>query len=131
MIPARMGSLKMPTETAVAWCGSQTSFATGTHPLLQYNAFVTSRSMDKDRGVASYARPGFYFVRRLNPTYEQQQIVCDFLTDYPTGDPTTSPYGVRTRHVRNSNANLLFVDGHVEARIGKDCLRTLFCVTQN
>jgi prepilin-type processing-associated H-X9-DG protein len=77
---------------------------------------------------------GFYFIRGLNPEWEQMTVNPNFFKrDVHTGvGPSLT---VRTRHLKNQVANLLFVDGHVAsfrggnaAGVGSELIRKLFCV---
>jgi prepilin-type N-terminal cleavage/methylation domain-containing protein/prepilin-type processing-associated H-X9-DG protein len=129
--PKKMTQIRQSAETAIAWCSQQTSMAPTTHPLLRNTSFSTSRYMDPVyHPSGNYYATGFFFVRGLNPQYEQEQIVCTFDRDVATSNPNGSFFGVRTRHSQNKRANLLFVDGHVENKLKTELPRKLFCVNE-
>jgi prepilin-type N-terminal cleavage/methylation domain-containing protein/prepilin-type processing-associated H-X9-DG protein len=122
--PRKLSSIKRQAETAAIWCSQQTSMAPGTHPFNFAAAATTSYYMDQ----LGANDPTFFFHRGKDLNREEGILTCDFDHDFygsPGGGTTT---GVRTRHMRNTQANLLFVDGHVEAKKKSDLKRTLFCV---
>ena len=126
--PARAGHVRFTSETAAVWCSQQTS-ADSSHPLFLYSAFNNSRYMDPSLSPAGgYARPGFYFVRGLDPALEQQRLNCDYERETLTSVAYGSMAGVRTRHLNGKKANILFADGHVDSLAKEDCLLKLFCV---
>jgi prepilin-type N-terminal cleavage/methylation domain-containing protein/prepilin-type processing-associated H-X9-DG protein len=122
--PRKLSSLKRQTETAAIWCAQQTSMAPGTHPFNYMAAPTTSFYMDQT-GVNDTS---FYFVRGKDPVREEGVLTCIFEKDYYNSPGPSSLVGVRTRHMNNTEANLLFVDGHVEAKKKGDLKRKLFCV---
>jgi prepilin-type N-terminal cleavage/methylation domain-containing protein/prepilin-type processing-associated H-X9-DG protein len=129
-VPKKLPQIKPAAETAIAWCSQQTSFA-ATHPLLKYTSFSTSRYMDPIyHPSGDYYSTGFFFIRGLNPQYENEKIVCVFDKDVATSNANGSFYGVRTRHSINKRANLLFTDGHVESKLASEMVRKLFCVNE-
>ena len=72
--------------------------------------------------------PTFYFHRGKDLSRENGLLTCIYDTDIIGTPGPSTLVGVRTRHMRNTQANLLFADGHVEAKKKPDLKRTLFCV---
>jgi prepilin-type processing-associated H-X9-DG protein len=71
--------------------------------------------------------PRFWFIRGLDPAKEQGVILQTFhKRDVVTG-PGPS-LNVRTRHLGNTTANLLFMDGHVASFKSAELIRKHFCV---
>jgi prepilin-type N-terminal cleavage/methylation domain-containing protein/prepilin-type processing-associated H-X9-DG protein len=128
----KLSQVKPAAETAVVWCSQQTSF-NATHPMLRYSAATTSRYMDAVYYPdGNYYAANFYYVRGLDPKKEMERLVCTFEQDCAAapGPGGVAPFGVRTRHALNKQANLLFCDGHVEAKLKGELVRKLFCVNE-
>lgn len=126
--PMKLAQLRPAPEIAVAWCGTQSSFATTNHPLFRGSSFTTSRYMDTTYDPqGGFYEAGFHFVRGMKPDTENDRILVNFKADVFTNVQNGSGAGVRTRHINNSRANLLFADGHVESRIDKEMVRKIFC----
>jgi prepilin-type processing-associated H-X9-DG protein len=137
----QLSAIKPASETALVWDGNQTNLspAATLHGLFWGAAHPTSRYMDKqgdasggfyeDRTDAATSSTAFYYVRGLNPLRELKLVMCDYQKDFPN-DSTSLLVGVRTRHVRNTRANLLFADGHVESKTKAECISRLFCVNE-
>jgi prepilin-type N-terminal cleavage/methylation domain-containing protein/prepilin-type processing-associated H-X9-DG protein len=121
--PRKLSSIKLQTETAAIWCAQQTSFD-APHPFNYAAAATTSYYMDQV-GVNDTA---FYFIRGKDLVREEGVLTCIFEKDYFNSPGPLSLIGVRTRHMNNTEANLLFVDGHVEAKKKGDLKRKLFCI---
>jgi prepilin-type N-terminal cleavage/methylation domain-containing protein/prepilin-type processing-associated H-X9-DG protein len=127
----QLSQIKFSAETAMVWCGTQSSF-NAPHPMFRGSSFTTSRYMDpRGNTNGGYYEDGFFFVRGLNPTTELLPILCAFDKDVQTSNQNGSYAGVRTRHMRNTSANILFCDGHVEAKKAPDLIRRLFCVNEH
>ena len=131
MPPKRLSRIKLSSQSAIVWCGNQAS-ATSAHPAFQYAAFATSRYMDDQYASnGAFYEPGFFMVRNRNLTRESMVIKCVFDKELSTSTQNGSGAGVRTRHVGNKLANLLFADMHVESKSKGDCVAGLFCVSEN
>ena len=122
--PRKLASLKQSSDTAMIWC-SQQSFS-DTHPINYAAAGTTSSVMDEPNGCDL---PGFWFIRGENPAYEMQKIVCLFKNEMQNASSPPGA-GVRTRHMGNKLANILFADGHVTSVREDECIRRLFCVSK-
>ena len=128
----KLPQVKPSAETAVVWCSQQTSF-NASHPLLRFTAASTSRYMDAVYYPdGDYYATNFYFVRGLDAQKEMERLVCTYEQDCAAapGPGGVAPFGVRTRHALNKQANLLFCDGHVEAKLKTEMYRKLFCVNE-
>ena len=125
MHPMKLTGLRPSAEIATWWCSQQTSF-NETHPLNKYAAATDSYFMDN----TGAARAGFYYFRGLNGTEEMGKPASLYKQEMPTNLLNTPPGGggVRTRHNRNTMANLLFADGHVSPYRESEITRKLFCV---
>jgi prepilin-type processing-associated H-X9-DG protein len=129
--PVKLTNMRPAAEIASFWCSPQTNFVAGlSHPIFYGASNFTSINMDQDGARLT----GFYFIRGLNPEWEQMTVNPNFFKrDVHTGvGPSLT---VRTRHLKNQVANLLFVDGHVAsfrggnaAGVGSELIRKLFCV---
>jgi len=133
--PVKISNMKPSTEIAQWWCANQTGFEAVPHPIFQGSSNWTSINMDNN-GARSAAFG--YFIRGVNPANEQTVIHPEFFKQ-DLGGPingTNQPrLTVRTRHLKNTTANLLFMDGHVASFRGpdypggpSDLIRKLFCV---
>jgi prepilin-type N-terminal cleavage/methylation domain-containing protein/prepilin-type processing-associated H-X9-DG protein len=120
--PAKLSSIRPASEVAVIWCSNQTSF-NSIDPVNKYAAGTTSRHMDNNGAN----RPGFYFIQGLDREYENDRIIGNFKQEQDSVTAFNGA-GVRTRHMNNTVANLLFVDGHVSPHREEELLRKLFCV---
>lgn len=124
--PAKLASLRPATEIAAVWCSNQTNFATpGEHPINIAAAATDSVYLDGNGSK----RTGFWFIRGMDPEYEEGLIEGAFayIEREITGGPGPST-GIRTRHMNNKVVNILFVDGHVESFTKNELKRKLFCV---
>lgn len=128
----KLANIKPATETALVWDSNQSQFAgVGGHPMFLGAAFTTSRYMDdRNDSRGAFYESNYYFVRGVNPTREDEVIKCVFDKDLTTATANGSGYGVRTRHMLNTRANILFADGHVVAVSKEDCLGKLFCINE-
>ena len=124
--PRKMPTIKRTGETAAIWCGPQTTFFSSGHPYNDAAAPTTSYYME-DTGCNNTAL-GFYFIRGTRPAHEDGVIVGNTSVDFSVAPGPTGMQSVRTRHMRNTTVNLLFVDGHVEAKKRDELRRTLFSV---
>ena len=118
--PRKIASIKRTSETAVVWCAPQV-LAPASHPFHAYRPPSSSYYMDN--GGSQSAALGYY-IRGLKPDEEEKLVVSEYTKEMPGN--TNS--GLRTRHVRNTTLNLLFLDGHVEPKKAADCKRKLFYV---
>lgn len=121
--PQRFSNMRPATEIASFWCANQTSMAPGTHPINYHAAATNSYHMDS----YGWQKPGFYFIRGMDPAYEQGMVFPAYFTRDVYGGPGPS-LTVRTRHLNNKTANLLFMDGHVAPFRGPELIRKHFCV---
>lgn len=124
--PARLASLRPATEIASSWCGNQTNIGATyppTHPINIGSAASESYQMDSQAANAV----GFYMIRGMNETLEEENINVPMAGQDITGAPGGSS-GLRTRHLDNKVVNILFVDGHVEAFRYSELKRKMFCV---
>jgi prepilin-type processing-associated H-X9-DG protein/prepilin-type N-terminal cleavage/methylation domain-containing protein len=122
LVPRKMPTIKPSTETAVVWCSNEIT-TPSTHPFNNYRPSTSSYYMDN----GGWQFSGFYFIRGQNPPWEQLKVISPYKIDIPTAT-TGGGNGIRTRHIKNTVANLLFCDGHVEAKVERECIRKLFCV---
>jgi prepilin-type N-terminal cleavage/methylation domain-containing protein/prepilin-type processing-associated H-X9-DG protein len=121
--PQQVSNISPATEIASFWCSNQTSFGATEHPINYAAAGTTSINMDNNGA----RQAGFYFIRGMNS--ELEQGIGRYSENYKReiqGGPGPSS-GVRTRHLNNTTANLLFVDGHVSSFRGGELIRQLFC----
>jgi prepilin-type N-terminal cleavage/methylation domain-containing protein/prepilin-type processing-associated H-X9-DG protein len=124
--PRKMPTVKRTSETAAIWCGPQTTFFSSGHPFNDSAAPTTSYYMDATG--CNDTSLGFYFIRGRRPAHEDGLIQGNTFVDYSVSPGPSNMQSVRTRHMRNTTVNLLFVDGHVEAKKRPDLKRTLFSV---
>jgi prepilin-type processing-associated H-X9-DG protein len=126
--PMKLSQLRPAPEIAVVWDGNQCDYVED-HPLLHGSAFLDSRYMDKTFDQSSYYEKDFYDVQGLKPETLDRTIDCEFKLDFPNikwSQMTSVHAGVRTRHVKDTRANFLFADGHVESKLAKEVVRKLF-----
>lgn len=125
--PARLASLRPATEIASVWCSNQTNFdAASALPWNRAAAPTDSYYIDS-RAVI---RPGFYFIRDLDPEFEAEVIehAPYIKSEYPGSPGPSTSLGIRTRHLDNKSINILFVDGHVESFTRNELTRRMFSV---
>jgi prepilin-type N-terminal cleavage/methylation domain-containing protein/prepilin-type processing-associated H-X9-DG protein len=123
-LPQKLTNMRPSAEVASFWCSNQTNFATGSsHPINFAAAGTDSIFLDNNGATAA----GFFFIKGLNPTREQQPIIKTFFKLEVAGNPGPST-GVRTRHLNNTVANILFMDGHVAPFRSEDLICRVFCV---
>jgi prepilin-type processing-associated H-X9-DG protein/prepilin-type N-terminal cleavage/methylation domain-containing protein len=126
--PQKLTSLRPSTEIAMFWCSQQTSMTDpNAHPINFHAAATDSYFMDP-QGTTGAIRPGFYFIRGLDPTEEEGLIWAPFKREIVTAPGPTTGAGVRTRHMGDKLANILFADGHVEPFREDQLVRKMFCV---
>ena len=131
--PKLLAGLRPSADTALVWCGNQTLLTppAGTHPIQIGSAFPTSLQMDDAVRVdGAFFELGFFQVRGVNPDREMQIPKVLFKKDLPSGTEKGSGMGVRTRHIKDTRANFLFADGHVESRMEKEIINRIFCVNE-
>ena len=121
LTPVKQANMRPSAEITSFWCSNQTSMVPPQHPINFHAAGTNSVSMESPQ------LPGFFFVRGLNPTKEQGLMLNTFHKVDVPGGPGPS-LNVRTRHLKNTTANLLFMDGHVAPFRSEEVIRRLFCV---
>jgi prepilin-type N-terminal cleavage/methylation domain-containing protein/prepilin-type processing-associated H-X9-DG protein len=121
--PRKMTSLSPATEIASFWCSNQTSFTGTQHPINFQAAGTTSISMD----LNGASRSGFFFIRGLDPAQEQMLLYSAYFKLEVPGGPGPST-GMRTRHMGNKLANIVFMDGHVASFRADELIKKHFCV---
>jgi prepilin-type processing-associated H-X9-DG protein len=120
--PQKLTNMNPSTEIASFWCSNQTSFD-APHPLNKAAAATNSIFLDNNGARTA----GFYFIRGMNPELEQGiGLYSTFFKKEVNGGPGPSS-GVRTRHLGDTTANFLFVDGHVSSLRAGEIKRQLFC----
>jgi prepilin-type N-terminal cleavage/methylation domain-containing protein/prepilin-type processing-associated H-X9-DG protein len=124
LTPVKLTNMRPPAEIASFWCSNQTSMVAGTHPINFHAAATNSVAMENALAAAS---PRFWFIRGLDPAREQGLILNTFHKLDVTGNPGPS-LNIRTRHLKNTTANLLFLDGHVAPYTTNEMIRKPFCV---
>jgi prepilin-type N-terminal cleavage/methylation domain-containing protein/prepilin-type processing-associated H-X9-DG protein len=123
LVPVKQTNMRPSAEIASFWCSNQTSMAPGTHPINFAAAATNSVSMENALAAGSAK---FWFIRGLDPAKEQGLILNTFhKLDVFTG-PGMS-LNARTRHLKNTTANLLFMDGHVAPYRSSELIRQPFC----
>jgi prepilin-type processing-associated H-X9-DG protein len=126
MHPQKLTNMRPAAEIASWWCSQQTSFD-APHPLNRHAAATDSYFMDN----TGAALPDFYYFRGFNPdpTLEAGKPVSLYKLEMPGSNTATAPgAGIRTRHIKNTFVNLLFMDGHVQGYREGELTRKLFCV---
>jgi prepilin-type processing-associated H-X9-DG protein len=119
--PVKQSNMRPSAEITSFWCSNQTSMVPPQHPINFHAAATNSVSMESPQ------LPGFFFVRGLDPVKEQGLMLNTFHKLDVPGSPGPS-LNVRTRHLKNTTANLLFMDGHVAPYRSSEVIRRLFCV---
>ncbi|MGN6726288.1 MAG: type II secretion system protein [Tepidisphaeraceae bacterium] len=128
--PKSLARIKYGSETALVWCSNQTAIArTDISNRGIGLAFSSSRYMDQTYSSSgAYVEPNFWMVRGINGPREDKVIQVVFDKDTTGTSPTSFAAGVRTRHMQNTTANVLFADMHVGSVKKDDCRARLFCV---
>jgi prepilin-type processing-associated H-X9-DG protein len=124
LVPVRQTNMRPSAEIASFWCSNQTSMLGAQHPINFHAAATNSVSMENALAAGS-AR--FWFIRGLDPAKEQGLILNTFHKLDVSGGPGPS-LNVRTRHLKNTTANLLYMDGHVAPLRSEEVIRKHFCV---
>ncbi|HEV2292845.1 MAG TPA: type II secretion system protein [Tepidisphaeraceae bacterium] len=123
MTPVKLTNMRPSAEISSFWCSNQTSMAPGTHPINYHAAATNSVVMENSHQVANK----FWFIRGIDPAREQGLILNTYHKLDVYGGPGPS-LNVRTRHLKNTTANLLFMDGHVAPYRSSELIRKPFCV---
>jgi prepilin-type processing-associated H-X9-DG protein len=138
--PMKLAAVRESSTTAAIWCSNQTGL-TSTDPYMRGSAPATSRFMDPIPGRGPNGASGgfyaadFYYIRGLaaeiDPTDEiEAEVINTWFDREIPGAFSVSNWtkaGVRTRHKGGASANLMFLDGHVEAKRKEELVRGLFC----
>jgi prepilin-type N-terminal cleavage/methylation domain-containing protein/prepilin-type processing-associated H-X9-DG protein len=123
--PVKQSDMRPSAEIVSFWCANQTSMVPPQHPI-NFHAAATS-STASEGSLGAYGATKFWFIRGLNLTAEQGLMNQNFHKLDVPGGPGPS-LNIRTRHLKNTTANLLFMDGHVAPIKTSECIRKLFCV---
>jgi len=124
-LPRKMTELRPSAEIVSFNCSNQTSMDPAAHPINYAAAPTNTVWVDQDGA----RRAGFYFIRGLDGAQELQPIFSAYFTQEIAGNPGASTgTGLRTRHMGNKLANLLFMDGHVQSYRKDELIKKLFCV---
>ncbi|HEV7298311.1 MAG TPA: type II secretion system protein [Tepidisphaeraceae bacterium] len=122
-VPAKtmkIAAIRKPTEKALVWDGNQCSNNPGT-PGGAFNATARSEAMD---GWSYYAPPYWVDTTTYDPTRFIPTVNRDLVNYDEAGN------GVRLRHSRNTRANVLHADFHVESISIRQVVRGLFFINQ-
>lgn len=120
--PQKIPSVGKSAEVGSWWCTQQARF-TNTHPFHKGSAHWNSQYLDN----SGFSDPTYFFVRGTDPAREARPVISFFKNEME--NPASPPgAGVRTRHMNNKLANILFLDGHVESKRADEFLGRLFCV---
>ena len=120
--PRKLASIKQTAETAAVWCAPQIIGVTAaTHPFNAYRPPSSSYYMD-NQGAQDPAKG--YYIRGVKPEVEEEIVNSEYKKELNSN----SNAGLRTRHVKDTLVNILFVDGHVESKRQDECKRKLFFV---
>jgi prepilin-type processing-associated H-X9-DG protein len=122
--------LRPSSEVASFFCSNETSVAwtASTHPINREAAATDSAYIDLG-GVSTHG-----FVRGWLPPgfpadHHEQLIYAPKIKEELPGSPgPTNAPGIRTRHMGNKLANIVFMDGHVQSFRYDEMKRKLFCV---
>ncbi len=123
--PVKQSNMRPSAEIVSFWCANQTSMLGNQHPINFHAAGTHSGAMEGT--LSAYGSISFWFIRGLNPTAEQGLVLNTFQKVDVPGGPGPS-LNVRTRHLKNTAANLLFMDGHVAPFRSSELIRRVFCV---
>ena len=123
MTPVRQTNMRPSAEIASFWCSNQTSMLGVQHPINFHAAATNSVVMENSHLAAS----NFWFIRGIDPAKEQGLILNTFHKLDVPGGPGPS-LNVRTRHLKNTTVNLLYMDGHVAPLRSEEVIRKHFCV---
>ncbi|MGN6727151.1 MAG: type II secretion system protein [Tepidisphaeraceae bacterium] len=132
--PVSLSRVKFASETAIVWCSNQTAIGasdTTNNPRDIGSAFSSSRYMDQTYSHnGAFYEPNFWMIRGLQGEgdREQQVIQVEFEKDTTGTSATGFAAGVRTRHMQNTKANVLYADMHAGSVAKGDCIARLFCV---
>ena len=143
--PMKMGSVRDSASVAAVWDSNQLHVGVNNpsqaHALFRGSAATTSRFMDPipDRGGVSgegaFYATDYYLVRDLpsdvdpSSTLESEIINTEFYRDFTSHQRSLPLHsGVRLRHLGNTSANILFLDGHAESKKEKEMVRRMFSV---
>lgn len=129
-LPAKFSQMRPSSEVASFFCSNETSVAwtAATHPINREAAATDSVYIDnggayKHGFIRGWLPPGF-------PSDHHEQLIYapNIKTELPGGPGPTNAPGIRTRHMGNKLANIVFMDGHVQSFRYDEMKRKLFCV---
>jgi prepilin-type processing-associated H-X9-DG protein/prepilin-type N-terminal cleavage/methylation domain-containing protein len=128
--PGKQSWFRPSPEIASFFCSNETTVAwtAATHPINREAAPTDSYYIDM-KGASTHG-----FIRGWLPAgfpgdhHEQLIYAPKIKEELASGPGPTNAPGIRTRHMGNKLANIVFMDGHVESFRYDQMKRRLFCV---